>query len=40
MADSKLIVAKVGGTSLADGKRIQHFVGLTHADPARTCIVV
>ncbi len=40
MTDQKIIVAKFGGTSLADAQRIRHVVKIIHADPARRCIVV
>ncbi|OGG79912.1 hypothetical protein A3A39_03825 [Candidatus Kaiserbacteria bacterium RIFCSPLOWO2_01_FULL_54_13] len=34
------IVAKFGGTSLADAARIQHVVRVIRSDPTRTCVVV
>lgn len=40
MAEDRLLVAKFGGTSLADGLRISRVADIIKSDPARTCIVV
>ncbi|MBI4087804.1 aspartate kinase [Candidatus Kaiserbacteria bacterium] len=40
MAEGRLLVAKFGGTSLADGPRIRRVADTIRSDPARTCIVV